>query len=111
MYMIMFVLNDPDRLNEILEAWEKAEIRGATIIESTGLHRQRKKFIPMRYTSPIFNDEESHLTVITLAKDESMIQACLQATESVVGNLDSPNTGIFTAWPVAFIKGLQQEIA
>ena len=108
MYMVMFVLNDPDRLNEILEAWERAEIRGATIIESTGLHRQRRKFIPMRYVSPIFTDEESHLTVITLVKNEDMIQACLKATESVVGNLDSRNTGIFTAWPVAFIKGLDQ---
>lgn len=109
MYMIMFVLDDPDRLNEILEAWEKAKIRGATIIESTGLHRQRQKFIPMRYISPIFNDEESHLTLITLVNNEEMIQACLKATESVVGNLESPNTGIFTAWPVAFIKGLVQE--
>lgn len=108
MYMVMFVLNDPDRLNEILEAWERAEIRGATIIESTGLHRQRRKFIPMRYVSPIFIDEESHLTLITLVKNDDMIQACLKATESVVGNLDSPNTGIFTAWPVAFIKGLDQ---
>jgi len=111
MYMIMFVLDDPDRLNEILEAWEAADIRGATIIESTGMHRQLRKFIPMRYVSSIFDDEQSHLTLMTLAKDETMIQSCLTAIESVVGTLDSPNTGIFTAWPVAFIKGLQQENA
>lgn len=111
MFMIMYVLNDPDRLNEVLEAWESANIPGATIIESTGMHRQRRKFIPMRYITPIFEDEESHLTLITLVKDESLIQTCLEATERVVGDLREPNTGVFTAWPVAFVKGLEQDKA
>jgi len=34
-----------------------------------------------------------------------MIEACLQATESVVGELSNPNTGIFAAWPISFAKG------
>jgi len=37
MYMIMFVLDNPERLSEILKAWEGIGIRGATIVESTGI--------------------------------------------------------------------------
>ena len=32
MYMVMFVLDDPEKLVEVLNAWEKAGITGVTII-------------------------------------------------------------------------------
>ncbi len=48
MYMLMFVLDDPGRLDPVLEAWEQVGIRGVTIIESTGIHR-RRQILPMRY--------------------------------------------------------------
>ena len=52
MYMIMFVLDDADQLEHVLEAWERAGMRGATIVESTGIHRLRRKHLPMRYLIP-----------------------------------------------------------
>ncbi len=107
MFMIMFVLNDPERLNEILEAWEKSSVKGVTIIESTGMHRVRRQFVPMRYVSALFDQEESHLTLMAIVEAESQINACLEAAESVVGDLNDPNTGIFTAWPLQCVKGLQ----
>ncbi len=49
MYMIMLVLDNPDQLDAVLEAWEGIGIRGATIVESTGIQRLRRRNIPMRY--------------------------------------------------------------
>jgi nitrogen regulatory protein PII len=109
MYMILFVLDNPDRLNEVLEAWEKAGVRGATIIETTGMHRVRRQFIPMRYISALVSQEENHLTLLAMVKGESHVQACLKGAESVVGNLDEPNTGIFAAWPISIVKGLPEQ--
>jgi nitrogen regulatory protein PII len=106
MYMVLLVLDDPDRLNEVLEAWEKAGVGGATIIESTGLHRVRRQFLPMRYVSALVDKEENHLTLLVMVEDEARVQACLAAVEGVVGDLSGPNTGIFTAWPLSVIKGL-----
>lgn len=107
MYMLMFVLDDPGRLDDLLEAWEKAGVRGATIIESTGIHRRRRKTIPMRYMfQPIGNVEESHFTLFVIVENEAVVQACLQATEKLIGNLDEPNTGVFAAWPLSMVKGL-----
>ena len=109
MFMIMFVLDNPDYLNQVLVAWEKSGIQGVTIIESTGMHRMRRQFIPMRYVTSIFEGESSHLTLMALVKDESLIQASLTATEQVVGDLNGPNSGIFASWPLAFVKGLDKE--
>jgi len=107
MYMLMFVLDDPGLLDELLEAWEKAGVRGATIIESTGIHRRLKKLLPMRY---VFQSagivEESHYTLFVIVENEGIVRACLHATEQLVGNLDEPNTGVFAAWPLSVVKGV-----
>ena len=36
MYALLFVLDDPDRLDEVLTAWANIGVRGVTIMESTG---------------------------------------------------------------------------
>lgn len=107
MFMIMLVLDDPGRLDSVLEAWDGAGIRGATIVESTGIHRRRKQIIPMRYVFPTTGMvEESHYILFAIVESNEVVQACLQATEQLVGNLDDPNTGVFAAWPLDFVKGL-----
>jgi hypothetical protein len=107
MYMIMFVLDDPGRLDALLETWEKVGIRGATIVESTGIHRRRKMILPMRYMFETTGSiEENQYTLFVIVETDALVQACLQATEQLVGNLDEPNTGVFAAWPLTEVKGL-----
>lgn len=110
MFMIMFVLDDPGQLDGLLETWEKAGIRGATIVESTGIHRRLKTLLPMRYVfQTTDNFEENHYTLYAIVETEALVQACLHATEQLVGNLNDPNTGVFAAWPLAVVKGLPDE--
>ncbi len=107
MYMIMFVLDNPERLSEILKAWEGIGIRGATIVESTGIQRLQRKNVPMRYMfQPPGLLEEGHLTLFVIVAGEQLAQDCLRATEQIVGDLDGPNTGVFAAWPLAFVRGV-----
>ena len=50
MYMVMFVLNDRDKLDAVLDAWESAGIRGATVLDTFGMHRRKiKGHIAFRY--------------------------------------------------------------
>ncbi|NMC12721.1 MAG: hypothetical protein GYA34_07530 [Chloroflexi bacterium] len=110
MFMLMFVLDDPGLLDDLLEAWENAGVRGATIVESTGIHRRRKKIIPMRYIFQSTGDvEENHYTLFVIVENEGIVQACLNATEKLVGDLNKPNTGVFAAWPLSVVKGVPSE--
>jgi len=107
MFMVMLVLDDPDQLDEVLVAWRKAGIGGATIIESTGIHRRQQQMIPMRYLfQAAGRSEVGHYTLLAIVDNEKVIQDCLAATEAQVGNLDDPDTGIFAAWPLTVVKGL-----
>lgn len=108
MYMVMFVLDDPNRLDELLQAWEEAGITGATIIESTGIHQRRRQTVHMRflYQATSSLEEKGHITLLAIVMDEQKAQDCLQATEALVGDLSDPRTGVFAAWPLALVKGV-----
>ncbi len=106
-YMALFILDDPSLLEDVLKVWATGGIRGATIMESTGLYRLTRKLIPMRYlyTSKEANEKEN-VTLIAIVDDQAMAEKCLQLTESVVGDLNQPHTGVFAAWPLSLVKGL-----
>lgn len=110
MYMIMFVLDNPNQLDEVLDAWRRVGVRGATIMESTGLHRRQLHILGARYLPGlpqlVERVEEGHYTVIGVVPDAQTVQACLAATEDVVGDLAGPNTGILVSWQVDFAKGV-----
>ncbi|KAF0110427.1 MAG: hypothetical protein FD147_1687 [Chloroflexi bacterium] len=107
MYIVLFVLDDPSRLDKILTAWTEGGIKGATVIESTGLHRHQRKLIPMRYlySSPLA-DEKDNVTIFAIVDDKEASDHCLALIESVVGDLNEPNTGVFAAWPLSYVKGI-----
>lgn len=113
MFAIMFVLDDPNHLDKILEAWQNAGISGITIIESTGVHRRavQKERIPIRFQFvPLaVGVEEGNITLLTVVPTKEMILACETATESIVGNLNDPDTGILFAWPLEYVKGVPND--
>ncbi len=108
MQMLMYVINDPDLLDDVLDAWHDAGIMGITIMESTGVYRRRPTLISARYAVgfPLLVDsmEKGHYTLFATVDDGDQVERCLAATESVVGDLSMPNTGAFAAWELTLAK-------
>ena len=107
MYIIMFVLNDSKKLDMILEGWRNVGVRGVTILESIGAYRVRKR-IPGRFAFITANSYENSKTLMSMDEKEEVVQACLNETERLIGDLSQPNTGIFTYWPVTEIRGIHK---
>ena len=115
MFMILFVLHDPEKLDDILTAWEEAGVSGVTILPSTGLARH-KKDSALRDDLPLIPSMDEimeHLvnlnrTLFSLVNDQTMVDKVVAATESVTGNLNLPNTGILVVLPVAQCYGLNR---
>lgn len=116
MYLILFVLDDPDKLQDLLNAWENAGSGGATVMVSTGMQRMRsgaiRDDIPLM---PGLDDlykriEEHHRTLFTIVKDDDVLKKIVSATESVVGSLNQPNTGILVVLPTAQVYGLEKNL-
>lgn len=116
MYLILFVLDDPDKLQDLLDAWEDAGTGGATVLVSTGMQRMRsgaiRDDIPLM---PGLDDlykriEEHHRTLFTIVKDDDVLKKIVKATQSVVGDLNMPNTGILMVLPAAQVYGLDKNL-
>lgn len=115
MYMILFVLHDPDNLDAVLNAWDEAGVSGITIMPSTGLARFRAKGawrddLPLIPSLEDFHEhtEKLNRTLMTIVKGTEMVDKVVSATERVIGDLDLPNTGIMVVLPVASAYGLNR---
>ena len=116
MQMLMFVLDDPDKLDAVLDAWQEVGVSGATIIESSGLFRhQRQTPVGARYAFGLARSvsrlDSGHYTLFVIVPDATTVQACLDAAETIMGNLDEPDTGVLVSWELNVVKGVPQELA
>ncbi len=115
MYMMMFVLDDPNKLDEVLEAWAALGVSGTTITESTGYYRRRRaKRIGARYlfgAQPVAeNAGQGQFTLFVIVPDEDTVHRCTEAAEKITGDLSQPNTGVVAAWPLTVAKGVPDEL-
>lgn len=107
-------MHNPDLLEELIKAWEEVGVQRATVLFSTGMRRLRQR--EMRDDLPLMPSLENFYempmtfsrTIFTTAKDESMIDKILEATQRVVGDLRNHETGVFLVLPVVRAHGLEK---
>lgn len=116
MKLILFVLHDPEKLRELLDAWKEAGVSGATVLFSTGMGRIRQS-ATLRDDLPLMPSLEDFLpkverlsrTVFTMIDDEAVVDKVIAATQRVVGDLNEPDRGLLIVLPVAQIYGLRRD--
>jgi hypothetical protein len=115
MFLVLFVLHNPDFLEEVLGAWEAQGAHGATVLFSTGLGRIRQKSgirddIPLMPSLDDFYEtpESFSRTLFATVPDRALADALVTATRRVIGNLEDPETGVLMVLPVLEAYGLQK---
>ena len=112
-YLLIMVLDDSNRLNEVLEAWRSAGVQGITIFESTGMNR----VLPRHAAQPMFagfgqvfgGGRVGHHTLFAIIDSLELAEAAVGATEAVIGSLDDPHTGVVCITPVLKVWGIPEE--
>jgi nitrogen regulatory protein PII len=117
MFLILFILNDAEMLEELLEAWEETGVSGVTILHSSGLGRVRQGHgwrddLPlMPSLKSLFEHEEYFSrTLFTVVDTEELVTKVLAATEKTIGDLNEPDTGLLVVMPVAKVYGLRAPV-
>lgn len=114
MYMIYFILHDAAHLDDVLSAWQKVGVTGVTLMESTGAYRRQEvSRLGARYLFAMpraTNAEQFSYTLVTIVPSADVVQQCITAAESVVGNLDDPNTGVLAAWELDIVRGVPNNL-
>lgn len=111
MQMVMFVLDNPQYLEAVLDAWRAVGVTGVTIIESSGMNRAHlRRPLGARYVFGALNEASrvkmEHYTLFAIVPDEAMVRACLEAAEHIVGDLNGPNNGVLASWELSLVKGV-----
>ena len=108
MKLIVFVLNQEELLEQVLEAYVEAGIQGATILDSEGMGRF------LTYEVPLFADFKSFMkgnkpynkTILSIVQDESCVEHLYELLDEILGGIFSPGTGVLFPVPVDFAAGL-----
>ena len=117
MKVLIFVLNDISKLDELLIELSKNGLRGATIINSIGMARSiYKSKSSNTYESIIINSlkallesssNDENKTIFTIV-DEAQEKMFYEVVEKIIGPLSKENSGIIFTIPVDSVKGLSK---
>lgn len=113
MHLLILVLDNPYQCTDVLAAWEEAGAPGATILESTGMHRVRGR--RLRDDIPLIpsvrhllqREELRNRTLFTVIEDEEILERVIAATEALI-DFSQPHSGLLFTVPVGRVVGLKR---
>jgi nitrogen regulatory protein PII len=109
--LLIAVINDPEKIDEILSGFLEMGVTGATIIGSEGMGRLLSHDIPIfaGLQTLISGSRPQNRTLFSVVP-EDRIDDALAVLQEVCGNLASPATGIAVVLPVDRVVGLAPEL-
>ena len=113
MQMLIMVLNKVDALEDILEEFNAAGIKGATIIDSQGMARVLGSAHPEKVPlfgslSMLINESRPYNKTVFTVLEDRQVHTAINAIKSVVGDLSKPDVGIVFTIPVGYVEGIHQ---
>jgi len=109
--LLVAVINDPEKIDEILSGFVELGIRGATVINSEGMGQILSHDIPIfaGLQTLLSGSRPQNRTILSVLREERVPEV-VALLQEVTGNLDSPATGIVFTLPVDFVVGLASEL-
>ncbi len=113
MKLFVLILNQTEKLDDLMVTYAKEDICGATILDSTGMVRElsesrfHEEEIPFWGSVRKFLNHEDHKkskTILTVIRDDQK-DKIIRITEKVVGDFTKPDTGIMFIIPLDFARG------
>lgn len=107
--VLFVVLNKIDLLDRLLDGFNTHGIKGATVINSTGMAHALASMEDSQVISSFrafFScDREENKTLFTVC-DDTTAEKAKSVVREVVGNLNAPNTAIMFSVPLLFSEGI-----
>lgn len=110
MKLVIYVMNDISLLDKFLLELNDHNIRGATIINSTGMARRLIESDDMRLfgsLKALFDNPRVESNVILMAIKDEQVPIVYEAIDKIAGDLSKPNSGIAFTLPIEDVKGFK----
>jgi nitrogen regulatory protein P-II 1 len=111
MQVLIAVVNDPEKVDEILSGYLELGITGATIINSEGMGRVLSHDIPIfaGLQTLISRSRPQNRTIFSVIDDQK-VEPAIALLQEVCGDLTAPATGIAFTLPLDRVVGLAPEL-
>lgn len=109
MKALFLILNKTEKLNDVLEAYVKVGIKGATVIDSQGMGSALSESnLPMFggfLRTVLDNNRPFNKVVFSVVKDEEVLNDAIAAVEDILGDMSKPGVGLMFVVPVDRVVG------
>jgi hypothetical protein len=108
MKLVVYVMNDVSLLDDFLRQLNDNNVKGATIIKSSGMARKLFESDDMKFIGTLkalFDSPRVESNVILMVLPDNLVDTVYRVIENVVGDLSKPNSGIAFTLPIENVKG------
>lgn len=106
--LVVIVLNKIEYLTEILDGFVEEGLRGATVIDSSGMGHILANYIPFfaRFADMEEENKKHSKTIFTVVDSAYERNKAVKVVEETIGDISQPDTAFIFSLPVNFVKGL-----
>jgi nitrogen regulatory protein PII len=113
MYVLVLVLEQVDKLPELLQKFIQNGLTGTTVLESTGMGRllvEWKIGVPMLdfIESSVKDKSNMNKTIFSVIENEESLKEAISTIKKVTGDLNESGRGIMFAWPLTYVEGIKK---
>ncbi len=111
MTLLIFICNQPDMLEEVLEGFVEVGITGATIIDTVGMGQILSSEVPIfaGFRSMFRGASTVNKTIFSVIDEHEKVRDVLDIIDEILGGLNEPGKGIVFTVPIENVRGLAPE--
>ncbi|MDP9348661.1 MAG: hypothetical protein M3P24_05910 [Gemmatimonadota bacterium] len=112
MQLLIAVINQEEKLDEILSGFLELGVTGATLVNSEGMAHFLAHDVPIfaGITELAGRSRPRNYTLFSVIREEEKIEGAISLLQKVCGSLSDPATGIVFTVPVSRCVGLSPEL-
>ncbi len=109
--LLVVVVHDPEKLDEILSGFLEIGITGATVLQSEGMGSVLSEDIPIfaGLQTLVSGSRPQNRLILSVVSDDK-VKPAMEILKDVSGDLGEPATGIAFTLPVDEVFGLAPEL-
>lgn len=112
MQLLIAVINQEEKLDDILSGFVELGITGATVINSEGMGHVLSHDIPIfaGLQTLITRSRPQNQTIFSVIKETEKVDGAVALLQAICGDMNDPATGIVFTIPVNRVVGLAPEL-
>ena len=105
--MLLAVINEPEKIDDVMAGFFEVGIRGATVITSEGMGNILSHDIPIfaGLRTLIHGSRPQNRTIFSIVADDQ-VDPAMEVLQRVCGDMEQPATGIAVTIPLGKVVGL-----